>query len=388
MKYFYKLIIIFLNLILLIGCATNFYNNTFDSDKVISIEKPKVNYDLKKLPKNINILLFDTKSNKEKEFINGFWVNYFHFKKLINYSPKVNFITSKDLDKTDCSSILKKNNYSIIYLTEDLLKNLETSCLNQILRLKALIINTTNSFKKFNQLQTVLDLDKSKEFENLLKFAKNNGSTNAYFIDEENTLDNDLLSNIWLSLEGNVMGFSTSNNQIDQNLISNALLIESSKERARKLSRALSASLESKPRRRMDLDTIIMSVSLDEARRLKPELEYNFGESLSVYLLPYWENKNFYFEKEYDLESVWLIDLPWMFNPKISYLQDLPKKRSRNFAFGYDSYDLTILLNNPSSLKKFHFIGMSGQLIYENGKLSRKSLKAEINEGQFKSIGY
>lgn len=388
MKYFYRLIAILVNLILFIGCTSNIPNNTFDLNKVISIEKPKVNYDLKKLPKNINIFLFDAEGNQEKEFINGFSVNYYFFKKELNYSPKVNFITKKELDKRECSLTLKNNDYSIIFLTDYFLNNLKPSCLNRILKLKAIIINASNYLKVNNQSQIVLDLDKNKEFKNLLKFAKNNGSINTYFIDEEDTLDNDVLSKLWLSLNGKVLGFSTSNGKLNQNLLSNVLLIESSKERSRKLSRALSSSLESNPRRRMDLDSIIMSVSLAEARRLKPELEYNFGESLSVYLLPNWDDESFYFEKEFDLENVSLIDLPWMFNPKIPYLGDLTKKRNRNFAFGYDSYDLTILLNNPSSLRQFHFIGMSGELIYSNGKLSRKSLKTEINNGLFKVIGY
>ncbi|GIT62412.1 MAG: hypothetical protein Ct9H300mP20_22390 [Gammaproteobacteria bacterium] len=31
---------------------------------------------------------------------------------------------------------------------------------------------------------------------------------------------------------------------------------------------------------------------------------------------------------------------------------------------------------------------MTGKLIYKNGKLTRKSLKAEIQKGLFKLIGY
>jgi len=138
----------------------------------------------------------------------------------------------------------------------------------------------------------------------------------------------------------------------------------------------------------MDVDSIIMSVSLREARRLKPELEYNFGENLSVYLLPNWKDQSFYLDKELDLERVSVIDLPWMFNSNISYLRNLPKKRNRYFAFGYDSYDIALLLNNPSSTRQFKYTGMSGELSYKNGSLSRKSLKTEISEGLFKVIGY
>ena len=39
-----------MNLTLLVSCTSNIPNNTFDSNKVISIDKPKITYDVKKLP--------------------------------------------------------------------------------------------------------------------------------------------------------------------------------------------------------------------------------------------------------------------------------------------------------------------------------------------------
>ena len=76
MSYFYKFLIISANLILFIGCSTNIPNNTFDSNKVIAIEKPEISYDPTKLPERINVLVFDTEGLKEKEFISGLSVNY------------------------------------------------------------------------------------------------------------------------------------------------------------------------------------------------------------------------------------------------------------------------------------------------------------------------
>ena len=388
MNYLNKLLIIFLNLTLFVSCTSNIPNNTFDSNKVISIDKPRVMYEVKKLPKSINIFLSDTKGIKEKEFINGFSANYYYFKEQINYSPDINFITIKELNKKNCSLNMKNNDYSVIFLTEVFLKSLKAPCLTKILKLKAVLINSNNYPEVNEKIQVVLNFNMKTEYENLLKYAKTNGSHNALIIDEKDTLDKHILNEIWLELDGNVLESSTSNSKSNQHLLSKVLLIESSKERSRKLSRALSSPLESNPRRRMDVDTIIMSVSLREARSLKPELEYNFGETLSVYLLPNWKDQGFYLDKEIDLERVSVIDLPWMFNSEISYLRNLPKKRNRYFAFGYDSYDIALLLNNPSTTRQFTFTGMSGELSYKDRSLSRKSLKIEISEGLFKVIGY
>ena len=266
--------------------------------------------------------------------------------------------------------------------------SLDNVCLNNIFKLKSVLIDVAAFPKANQQSQVVLNLNKKKGYRSLLEHAKNNGSNNALIIDEEETSDKTILSEIWRELDGNVLGSYTSSSKSSQNLLSNILLIESSKERSRKLSRALSTSLESFPRRRKDIDSIILSVSLERARSLKPELEYNFGESLSVYLFPDWDNETFYLQKELDLEGIALIDLPWMLNSKATFIPELPSKRSRDFASGFDAYDIALLISNPSSSNYFKYTGMTGELVYKNGKLARKSLKAEIQKGLFKLIGY
>jgi len=387
-SYFYKFLIISANLILFIGCSTNIPNNTFDSNKVIAIEKPEISYAPTKLPNSINVLLFDTEGLKEKEFISGLSVNYYYFKKQINYSPQISFLNIKEFNKNNCDLKQRYMTTLIVYLTDDLLGSLDDVCLNNILKLKTVLIDATTFSMTYRQSQVVLNLNKKQEYKSLLVHARNNGSNNVLIIDEQKTSDKTTISEIWRELDGNVLGSYTSSSKSSQNLLSIILLIESSKERSRKLSRALSTSLENFPRRRKDIDSIILSVSLEKARSLKPELEYNFGESLSVYLFPDWDNETFYLQKELDLEGIALIDLPWMLNSKATFIPELPTKRSRDFASGFDAYDIALLISNPSSSNYFKYIGMTGELIYRNGKLVRKSLKAEIKKGLFQMIGY
>ena len=71
--------------------------------------------------------------------------------------------------------------------------------------------------------------------------------------------------------------------------------------------------------------------------------------------------------KELDLEGIALIDLPWMLNPKVTFIPELPMKRSRNFASGFDAYDIVLLISNPQSSNYFRYIGMTGELDYKNG---------------------
>lgn len=388
MKYRIKFLLIFINITVFIGCASNFLDNTLQPNKTILIDKPKVSFDLKKLPQKINIFTFDTNSRQEIEFIKGTLANYYYYSNQIEYAPQLNFITESLLKKKNCSLKLSSQEYSIIFLTQKFRQSLSPSCLNKILKIKGVLVTQNKELKVNSQLQTIFNLGRLSEYESLLSYAKDQGSRSSLIIYDQNTLEKENLKKIWENFEGKVLETSASNNRLNDNLLSNVLLIQRSKERSRELSRVLSTSLEHTPRRRMDIDVIFLSVSLSKARTLKPELEYNFGESIPVYLLPHWKDEGYYLDKELDLGDVTLVDLPWMYNSEVPYIDNGPKNRNRYFAFGYDSYDISLLLNNPSSLKQFKYIGMSGQLQYRNGKLTRRSLKAKIESGVFKPIGY
>tara|TARA_B100000029_G_scaffold508764_1_gene596407 strand:- start:117 stop:1238 length:1122 start_codon:yes stop_codon:yes gene_type:complete len=371
-----------------IGCSSNITKNNLPLNESILIEKPNINYDTRILPKKINILFLDYKNNPEKDFVSGLLRNYYYFKDTINYSPEINLISFKFLLENNCSLKKESNNYSIIFLSKKFFRNLDPQCLNKILKLEGLIINENNNVKINKQNLTEFKLDLRSEYQDLLEYAINNGNINSLLIYENKTINEELIERIWLDLEGNVVLPSSSKNQSNKNLLSNILLIKNSEDRARNLRRILSIPLEFTPRRRMDIDSIILSVPIAKARSLKPELEYNFGETLSVYLFPSWDTESYYFDKELDLEKVFLVDLPWMFNSKIDYLKGPPEERRRFFAFGYDSYDIALLLSTVSGSRRFEYKALSGKLLFTNQILSRKSLKVEIKDGRFKSLGY
>ena len=184
------------------------------------------------------------------------------------------------------------------------------------------------------------------------------------------------------------MDSKTSTGSQNEKLISELLGIEDSRLRSRKLARVLSVPLETIPRRRLDIDSIILSVSISRARSLKPALEYNFGESISVYLLSNWINNETYLKKEIDLEGITVIDMPWVLNASVNELSEKKNTRSRSFAIGYDMFELILLLNNNANQRSFQYTGMSGKISFNQGKLNRKSIKARIEESNYRALGY
>ena len=164
------------------------------------------------------------------------------------------------------------------------------------------------------------------------------------------------------------------------------MLIENSKSRAIQLSRILSTQIEYTPRRREDIDSLILSVSLPKARSLKPALEYNFAESIPVYLASDWKNINYYQDSEIDLEGIILIDFPWMLSTSPERDSSLQRKKSRDFAVGYDAYELMLLLNNNTSRRNYIYEGLSGKISINQGKLNRQSLIVKVVEGSYKLL--
>ena len=52
-----KLFLIFVNLILVTGCASNLTNNITQEEETLVIKKNEINYKFNKLPKEINVVI-------------------------------------------------------------------------------------------------------------------------------------------------------------------------------------------------------------------------------------------------------------------------------------------------------------------------------------------
>ena len=386
MTYINHLFLILISSILLVSCTFNpvlKINQT--DDESIFIKKPEFLYEFKKFPKKINIIYSNSNESEVKNFIEGISANYFYYLNL-KYGPELNFLNSEDLKAMNCTLRNFSRSYSIIFFNSTLNEQLLDGCLSSLLKLNGLIILFNNNLKTQNSNLTLLEVDRKKDYLDLLNFAKDQGNKNSIIIDDENTKDKDQIAKVWNGLNGRIIKSSRSRNKQNEKLLSEILLIENSKSRAIQLSRILSTQIEYTPRRREDIDSLILSVSLPKARSLKPALEYNFAESIPVYLASDWKNINYYQDSEIDLEGIILIDFPWMLSTSPERDSSLQRKKSRDFAVGYDAYELMLLLNNNTSRRNYIYEGLSGKISINQGKLNRQSLIVKVVEGSYKLL--
>jgi len=390
--YYFTKTLTFLFLILtIISCASNLKFSINKEKSDFFIEKPGLKSNFNRLPKEINIFLLSFENPiLTSELLNGLMNNYFYYKKEANYSPTLNIQDLSRKKNKQCGFVNYRKNYSLIFILDKSLENMPPDCKENLLSLKGLLVLFDSEININNPNLTKLEVKRLNDSKDLLKYARAQEDKNSIIIDDLETKDKNLLKKIWKGLDGTTAKTTTAHKGIgDEDLLSNILLIEQSKVRGRKLSRAASTPIEYIPRSRQDIDLLILSVSIEKARRLKPALEYNFSESIKVYLVPDWKSNTNYTNLEQDLEGSIIIDMPFKLNSLARSPKIEEENRNRLFATGYDAYELSILLSSSIKKSNFSFIGMTGKLSGESNRdISRKSLKVAVIDGEFKSLGY
>lgn len=378
-------IILFLLFLCLLSCSSNPIS-PIDPKKNIFITKPEVAFNIKNLPKQINVFYFNSDIDAEDSspLLQGITDNYYYYKEEIGYAPELNFIDFSDNVYCMENMTLLKESFSIGLLFNQDYSLLDNNCYQRFLKLKGLLVtkNKIGGVKKPKLRE--FNINREVDIKNLLKIAKNNGGLRAVIIDDSTTKDKALVKKIWENMDGEVVSSVSSEKKISsQKLLSKILLLEQSKVRGRKLSRIIGLPIKTEPRKREDIDSIFLSTSLSNARSLKPALEYNFADNISVYLIPSWSEDEHLTDSELDLEKVMISEMPFLLNTNTSF----KGTNSRNFAIGYDAYELVLLLET-SSRRNFNYFGLTGLITNEYPSIQKKSLHAKVINGKLEYQDY
>ena len=204
-------------------------------------------------------------------------------------------------------------------------------------------------------------------------------------IDNEVTGDKYEIGEFWKKeFKKEIVEFKTFNKtESSQVVFSNLLLLDQSLKRKRKLSRTISKDLEHKIRTRKDIDALFLSVNTLEARSLKPALDYNYFESMDVFLANDWEGDVQFLKTDKDLEGVISIDIPFMLPSPLPNDLKTFKNRSRNFAIGYDAFEIVLLMKGSRNLSRTTYKGLTGKITFENGGIKRQSTIFKVKNGDY-----
>ena len=169
--------------------------------------------------------------------------------------------------------------------------------------------------------------------------------------------------------------------------IESSLLLPTSNARHKRLENIISQRIEFTPRRRNDIDIIIIFANSKQARSIKPLLAYHYAGNLPVYSSSHINNGIEQSTKNRDLNGIVFNDIPWVLEnntlkPHVSSRFINNKKLGRLFAMGLDAFYLHPRIEQLQQAPDSQLQGMTGRLSLQNNRVIRELQMAEFVKGK------
>lgn len=173
------------------------------------------------------------------------------------------------------------------------------------------------------------------------------------------------------------------NNKQQSSVIQSALAIDASKDRIRKIKWAVGMDTQAEPRRRQDVDMILILSKPQLAASLRPLLSFHYASDIDLYATSsiyrgYPEPRI-----DNDLSRIRFTELPMLLGDK----DRISKKYQRSglvrmYAFGNDALQIAERLRLMQSLPSQGMYGATGSLYLEQQTLHREAAFAEFKRGK------
>ena len=369
--------IILLQLILLMGACSSIQKNDQSNTITTLIEKPDFNYKIRSLPSEFNLFYFqDGNSETLPLEVEGFLANAYFYNEKINYKPKIKII---QVNNTQCNQNPSDTFSIVLDIRKNEANSSNISCLKK--SSKASTFYISNKRKSLKGYKYIFIASRESEREALIDQIQDQ-DTRFAVLDSEETNDAKKLIKAIEAKDKKIIEIATYTQDVSsQDLFSDLMMADRSKERIRKLSRRLGSQISGESRVREDINTIFLSVGLEEARNLKPALDYISGKDFKVFILNSWKGNETYKTKDVDLFLTINSDMPIMM--PIQLPKFIPKtKRTRDFATGYDSFEILLLIFGGVNKSDFVYKGLTGKIKLGQQQIIRDPYVFKItNEG-------
>jgi outer membrane PBP1 activator LpoA protein len=202
-------------------------------------------------------------------------------------------------------------------------------------------------------------------------------------------------SDHWETLGGTMVTRTTYEDSAGySNNIRQALLLQASEDRAKRITRLTSEKVEfSSPRRRKDVDMVFLLARPQQARSIKPLLDYHYAGDLPIYGTSRLYTGYTDTRKDRDIEGIRFTDMPWVLNTPTALHRQInaeieqSKQYQRMYALGIDSYQLHPRLRQLREIPDSRVFGFTGTLKLNNRQeIERRMLFAKINKSTAKVI--
>ncbi|MDX1636018.1 MAG: penicillin-binding protein activator, partial [Marinobacter sp.] len=165
--------------------------------------------------------------------------------------------------------------------------------------------------------------------------------------------------------------------------------INTSRDRAIAIERTIGANVEFEPRRRQDVDAIVMVAQPTVARQFKPLFAFYFAGDLPVYAPSIVYEGRPDPSRDRDLNQVRFTDIPWVLtaeNPRrreaTQAFPTMGGQLGRLYAMGVDAYRLSKRLPLLRQVEGSSVEGLTGRLtMTDDGRIEREQMWAVFEQG-------
>ena len=251
-------------------------------------------------------------------------------------------------------------------------------CIKQLPKAKTFFVS--NNLDEIGFEDTFIVSREEEKYELIQNISVN--SSRFVVIDSKNNMDKKSIVNLLEDYKKEIVTSKTHNNEATgQSMFSEILLVDRSNERIRKLSRRLSEKVSADSRSREDIDSFFFSVDLKDARNLKPALDYISQKDFGIFILNSWNTNDRYQPLEKDLTGSINSDMPIMMPIQMpKFIGD--ENRTREFAIGYDAFEIILLRYGSINSRNFIYKGLTGKIKLDRGDNKRFPYVFKItNEG-------
>ena len=229
------------------------------------------------------------------------------------------------------------------------------------------------------------------EIHSLVRLALQENHQNAVVIAQQANWAGkaaETFTDVWLAEGKQVLAsgsFSTTKEQSD--VIQKLLNIDKSKQRIRELGWLAGENFESEPRRRQDIDMIVILAKPQLAASLRPLLAFHFASDLPVYATSSVYRGYADTKADNDLNGIHLTDIPLVISPE-GKLSDKYAKSTlvRMYAFGMDVFRLSERIRLMTALPATKLYGSTGELTLAGQDINRETAFAQFRHGRIRPI--
>lgn len=173
-------------------------------------------------------------------------------------------------------------------------------------------------------------------------------------------------------------------------VVADGFSIDESRRRANQLMRDTGTTMQYEPRRRQDIDAIVLLAAPEKARQFNPLFAFYYGGDLPVYGTSLLYHGTPDPSRDSDLDGIAFTDIPWVLEPDSTLRPKLGKlfpslreRYDRLFALGVDSYYLASRLPVLEQVEGYRMKGRTGTLHMEaNGAIRRHQIWARFEKGR------